>query len=547
MLEQFSDKIRLCYERAVEAKERADATNDPIFKAEFLNTERRWLTLARSYGFTESLEDFTALNSQWRRNFNERLRAGAERSMAQRNRSGDKAKIAPAASPMLPGPAPVNILIVDDDPKNLTLLEAILDDPGYRLVRAGSAEQALGALLVDAFALLIIDIRMPEMSGLELAQVIKARKNTTNVPIIFLTAYLDDDQQIIEGYERGAVDYVAKPLNPTILRSKVGIFAQLYRRQRNLEEVNRFLAAVVEFSDDAIVSKDLNGIIATFNRGAERLFGYRAEEVVGKSVTILIPPDRQFEEPEILAHIRRGEGVQYETVRLRKDGTPVDISLSVSPVKDDRGEIIGASKIARDITRRKRIDERIVVLAREAEHRTKNILASVQATVKLSHSDTAKDLKRAIEGRIQALANVHSLFVESRWGGAELSNIVSQELAPYLGKGGGRVQIEGPHEVLATNTAQAIAVTLHELATNAAKYGCLSVPEGSLCVRWSSAADGKLTLHWSESGGPPTKRPTRKGFGMSAIMQMIRHDGEIHLDWRTEGLACEIVLQTSKR
>jgi PAS domain S-box-containing protein len=546
MLEQFSDKVRLCYEQAAEAKERADATNDPALKAEFLSTQRHWLTLARSYGFTESLEDFTALNSGHRRSFNERLRAEAECSMGQRDHPGDKTKITPAASPMPPGRAPVNILIVDDDPRNLTLLEAILDDPGYRLVRAESAEQALGALLAEAFALLIIDIRMPEMSGLELAQLIKARKNTTNVPIIFLTAYLDDDQQIIEGYERGAVDYVAKPLNPTILRSKVGIFAQLHRRQRNLEEVNRFLAAVVEFSDDAIVSKDLNGIIATFNRGAERLFGYRAEEVVGKSVTILIPSDRQYEEPEILAHIRRGEGVQYETVRLRKDGTLVDISLTVSPVKDDRGEIIGASKIARNITERKRNDERITVLAREAEHRTKNILASVGAAVSLSHSDTVEGLKRAIEGRIQALANVHSLFVESLWGGAELSNIVTQELAPYLGKGGARVQIEGPHEVLATNTAQAIAVTLHELATNAAKYGCLSVSEGSLCVTWSSAANGKLTLRWSESGGPPIKKPTRRGFGMSVIKQMIRQEGEIHFDWRAEGLACEIILQAPK-
>jgi PAS domain S-box-containing protein len=459
----------------------------------------------------------------------------------------DKSKIAAAASPMLPGQVPVNILIVDDDPRNLTLLEAILDDPAYRLVRAESAEQALGALLADKFALLIIDIRMPGMSGLELAQVIKARKNTTNVPIIFLTAYLDDDQQIIEGYETGAVDYVAKPLNPAILRSKVRIFAQLYRRQRNLEEVNRFLAAVVESSDDAIVSKDLNGIIATFNRGAERLFGYQAEEVVGKPVTILIPPDRQHEQLEILARLRRGEGIECETVRLRKDGTLVDISLTVSPLKDDRGEIIGASKIARDITERKRNDERIAVLAREAEHRTRNILASVQATVNLSHSDTVKGLKQTIEGRIQALANVHSLFVKSRWDGAELSSIVNQELAPYLGEDKTRAQIDGPHVLLGTNQAHAMAITLHELATNAAKYGPLSVPEGHLCVRWSSAADGQLTLYWTESGGPPTKNPAREGFGMSIIKRMIEEEGEIHLDWRAEGLACEIVFQTSKR
>jgi two-component sensor histidine kinase len=141
---------------------------------------------------------------------------------------------------------------------------------------------------------------------------------------------------------------------------------------------------------------------------------------------------------------------------------------------------------------------------------------------------------------------VHSLFVKSRWDGAELSSIVAQELAPYLRSDEGRAQIDGPHVWLPTNTAQAIAMTLHELATNAAKYGSLSVPEGRLCVKWSRAADGQLTLHWSESSGPPTKKPMRRGFGMSVIKRMIQEEGEIHLDWRAQGLACKIVLQAPK-
>jgi two-component sensor histidine kinase len=123
---------------------------------------------------------------------------------------------------------------------------------------------------------------------------------------------------------------------------------------------------------------------------------------------------------------------------------------------------------------------------------------------------------------------------------------VTQELAPYLGKGKSRAQIDGPQVSLATNTAQAIAMTLHELATNAAKYGSLSVPEGGLCVKWSHRAAGELTLHWIESGGPQTKKPRRQGFGMSTIKRMLRQQGEIHFDWRAEGLVCEIVLQTSK-
>jgi CheY-like chemotaxis protein len=135
---------------------------------------------------------------------------------------------------------------------------------------------------------------MPGVTGLELAQMIRARKKTANVPIIFLTAYYGDDHDIVEGYEAGGIDYVRKPVNSAILRSKVGLFAELYRKQRKLEETNRVLAAVVESCDDAIISTDLGGIVATFNPGAERLFGYKAEEVVGKPVTILIPSDRNM-------------------------------------------------------------------------------------------------------------------------------------------------------------------------------------------------------------------------------------------------------------
>jgi signal transduction histidine kinase len=141
--------------------------------------------------------------------------------------------------------APINILIVDDEPKNLTVLESILDDPGYRLVRAESADQALLALLVEEFALLILDIRMPGMTGIELAQMIKQRKKTARLPIIFLTAYYNEDQHVLEGYGSGAVDYLHKPVNTAILRSKVAVFAELHRKTRELAEANRALLAEV--------------------------------------------------------------------------------------------------------------------------------------------------------------------------------------------------------------------------------------------------------------------------------------------------------------
>ena len=156
-------------------------------------------------------------------------------------------KAVPEASPAPPIPmtTPINILIVDDEPKNLIVLETVLDDPGYRLVRANSADEALLALVAEEFALLILDIRMPGMTGFELAQMIKERKKTAHVPIIFLTAFYNEDQHVLEGYGTGAVDYLHKPINPSILRSKVAVFAQLHRMHRENAEANRALLSEV--------------------------------------------------------------------------------------------------------------------------------------------------------------------------------------------------------------------------------------------------------------------------------------------------------------
>ena len=233
-------------------------------------------------------------------------------------------------------------------------------------------------------------------------------------------------------------------------------------------------------------------------------------------------------------------------MRRRKHGGLINVSLTVSPIKNAQGVIVGASKIARDITERNRSENQIDILAREAEHRAKNVLASVQAIVHLSQSDTSDGLKNAIEGRIQALANVHSLFVQSSWVGAELRSLVTQELSPYCQNGEGRVRIDGPNLLLERDAAQTIAVTLHELATNAAKYGALSVPTGRVQVEWSRANDRQLLLRWTETGGPLVKPPARQGFGTRVMESMVRGQqrGDLRFDWRAEGLVCEVALPT---
>jgi two-component system CheB/CheR fusion protein len=338
---------------------------------------------------------------------------------------------------------------------------------------------------------------------------------------------------------------------PSLLRDAAGevvgalnMFVDISERKRN-EELAQRLASIVESSEDAIIGKNFDGIITSWNKSAERLFGYTADEAIGKPVTILIPADRQDEEEAILRHIRSGQRVEhFETIRQRKDGGLIDISLTISPIKNSFGKIIGASKIARDITERKQSEAHIATLAREAEHRAKNVLATVQATVHLTQSDTPEGLKQAIAGRIQALANVHTLFVDSRWAGAELHHLVAQELSPYCREGDARARIDGAPVLLEPTAAQAVAVCLHELTTNAAKHGALSSPEGRVDIAWSRAADGRLILRWTEANGPLVAQPARRGFGMRVMERMAQSPlkGEIHFAWLAQGLACEITM-----
>ena len=367
-------------------------------------------------------------------------------------------------------------------------------------------------------------------------------------------------QLLKEGYWSGELRHICEEGREVIVDSRMQLLGDntVLEANRDVTEHKRFenalreseqrlrwLASIVDSSDDAIISKNLDGIVTTWNSGAERVFGYTAKEAIGQPITIVIPQDRQDEERTILSRIRRGERIDhFETVRQRKHGSLIIVSLTVSPVKDAAGKIVGASKIARDITEQKRNQEQIATLAREAEHRSKNLLATVHATVNLSQSDTSQGLKQAIEGRIQALANVNSIFVETRWIGAELSTIAAQELAPYVEHDKTRVRIEGPQVLLEPNMAQAMAVALHELATNAAKYGALSTDEGLIEIEWSHEADGRLILRWTETNGPAVQMPTRQGFGRRVIDRTIEQlGGKVHFDWRAEGLVCEITLQ----
>jgi PAS domain S-box-containing protein len=312
------------------------------------------------------------------------------------------------------------------------------------------------------------------------------------------------------------------------------------------DDYAQHLTSIVEFSDDAIVSKDLNGTIVSWNAGAERLFGYTAAEVIGRSITILIPPERLDEEPGILARISRGEHIDhYETIRRCKDGSLVDISLTVSPVKDVSGRIVGASKIARDISERRRAQEQQNVLLAEMKHRVKNTLATVQAVAMQTLRRTPGEERDAFLARLQALGKAHDLLSLKSWDRAPLRDVVGAALGAFQEARRERFLIEGPDDVwLDANRSLLLAMGLHELAINAVKYGALSNASGRVRVTWElSRHEGRsmLAFRWQEHGGPPVEEPKQKGFGSSLMERALPAGlGTTRLEFNPSGLACTV-------
>lgn len=320
-------------------------------------------------------------------------------------------------------------------------------------------------------------------------------------------------------------------------------------------EANAWLAAIIESSDDAILSKTLDSIILTWNAGAERLFGYTADEAVGRSVTMLIPEDRLSEEDHILGRLRAGERVDhFETVRRHKDGSLLDVSLTISPVRNAAGEIIGASKIARDITELKQSRAGQSILLREMNHRIKNIFSLIGGLVMLSvrANKNSKELGPAILSRLDALARAHELTLPdlrtdiSTEKSTTFAELLRTIVAPHQ-LDGERVSISGDDVALSGTALTSIALLLHELTTNAAKYGALSTPDGYIDVAMR-VDDGQFHLEWTERGGPAViGEPRSEGFGSvleSATLRGLR--GFLTRYWDESGLRLALTFPVAR-
>jgi len=321
-------------------------------------------------------------------------------------------------------------------------------------------------------------------------------------------------------------------------------FIDITERKRAEEDRVR-LAAIVETSNDAIMGLSVDGAITIWNQGAERLYGYTGKEAVGQPFTMLLPEENKAELHTILERMKRSKVVSpIETTRRCKDGRIIHVASTVSPLRNPADTLIAGSVSERDITERKRAEERQRILVAELNHRVKNTLAAVVSISAntLSNSASLEDFRHSFEGRIHALAKARDLLSASSWSGADMGSLVEAELVPYAD--GERIKIRGEKITLSSSAALSFAMIVHELATNAAKYGALSREIGRLEVSWSNSdADQRFVLDWVESGGPALGGPPlRRGFGLGLIERSVTRDlqGTPSIDFARTGLRVRI-------
>ncbi len=464
----------------------------------------------------------------------------------------------------------VNVLLVDDQPAKLLANEEILRDLGENLIKATSAREALEFLLKNDAAIVLIDVCMPELDGFQLAAMIREHPRFQKTAIIFISAIQVTDVDRVRGYEMGAVDYVPVPVVPAVLRAKVKVFAELYRKTRELERLNAELERRVTGRTAELVASnaqlraseqgrslalaagqmgswdwDLVNGDWIWDEGQCRIFGvdHATFKPSLQNVSALVDPQDVRRLEEMIADFSRGDsrGYQTEFRVMRPDGAVRWCFGTAAPTVDEKGQVVRVSGVTFDVTERKEAEQRQDLLAREVDHRARNALAVVQSIVRLTRASSVGDYVAAVDGRIKALARAHTLLSDSRWHSADLGALAAEELAPYRGGAAEKVEIRGPDVSLQPYMAQGLALALHELATNAAKHGALSSMAGKLSLTWQMRP-GHLVLQWAESGGPRVAAPSARSFGLKVIRASIENQlgGKAAFDWEPEGMQCTL-------
>ncbi|HTW33006.1 MAG TPA: response regulator [Rhizomicrobium sp.] len=465
----------------------------------------------------------------------------------------------------------INVLLVDDQPAKLLSYEVMLQELGENLIKAPSAKAALEALLKTEIAVVLIDVCMPELDGFELAAMIRDHPRFRETAIIFVSAVHLTETDYLRGYRAGAVDYVPVPVVPEVLRAKVKVFAELFRKTKQLEQLNRDLetrvakrtAELEESTGRLIESERARGLALaagnmgsweyhvaddcwSWDEGHSRIFGIEPPERYSGRARIkqfFRDPDWDLLQSFIAKATPENNSFQTEMLIQRANGDIRYCLVSTAAMFDGRGGLVRLDGVTIDITDRKEAENRQQLLAREVDHRARNTLAVVQSIVRLTKSRDMEAYTEAIEGRIRALAHAQELLSQSRWQGADIVRLVTEEVAPYRMGESAKVTVEGPSVILPPDKAQALALSLHELATNAAKYGALSQDTGRVAIAWRMAGSA-LTLEWRETGGPGAVKPASEGFGSKIINASIKGQshGSVTFDWRPEGLRCVLAI-----
>ena len=463
----------------------------------------------------------------------------------------------------------VNILLVDDQPAKLLAYEVILKELGENLVVAASGREALQFLLKNEVAVILVDVCMPELDGFELAAMIREHPRFQKTAMIFISAIQVSDFDRLRGYEMGAVDYVPVPVVPEVLRAKIRVFAELYRKTRQLERLNaeledrvRARTAELEQSTARLVESEQRRSMAIaagkmgswdwdwvngdwmWDEGQYKIFGVDPDsfELTSANIQALFDPEDVDGLRQAWAEFAKGvKSYEAEFRIIRPDGEVRWCVGTAAVTTDKNGRVVRVSGVTVDITDRKRAEERQSLLTREVDHRAKNALALAQSIVRLTRAEDVSAYVQAVEGRITALARVHTVLSLSSWQGAEIRRLVAEELAPY--SEAGQIKFHGSEVQLQPATAQTLALALHELVTNSAKYGSLSALSGRLAISWEMQND-LLVLAWVETGGPVVSKPTSRGFGTRSVIASIESQlgGKADFDWRPEGLVCRLTV-----
>lgn len=460
-------------------------------------------------------------------------------------------------------PETVKFLIVDDLPENIRALEALLARDGLELHTAANGNQALELLLRNDYALALLDVQMPDMDGFELAELMRGTERTRHVPIIFITAVATDETRRFRGYETGAVDFIFKPVDPVVMRSKAKVFFDIGFQQQALNrqrdelrkttlELSDALGRLQAHSDNSplgIVEFDPDLRILGWSKGAERLFGFTAAEMLGRSINVpgWLPPEQATGLLVTLGgamadqqHRRSVEPVSAS----HRNGAMLACEWYVSVLRTAPGRPISLNVQILDVTDRRRAEETQRLLIGELNHRVKNTLASVQAITSqtLRHTSDLKQFSTTFSGRLQALARAHNMLSDTTWQGARLDELILDQLR--LGTlDEQRISISGPEINLPAGPAVRLALIFHELCTNANKYGALSRPEGRIELSWSLNGN-RLDLTWRETGLSGVVAPERRGFGSTLIEQSLRADnGRAVATYNDDGVTWQIEME----